>query len=139
MPWYGWVILGAGAFIALAAISLRTLRASSRGRRFLDLGTRAKLRFGRLLLADPRVGLPGKLTLLILVGYLALPFDIIPDFIPVIGQLDDLAVVFVAVAILILAVPRERFEAALTQVEAEAETRKANAASRIAGDGETGP
>lgn len=129
MPWYGWVILGIGAFIALAAIALRILRASSRGRRFLALGTRAKLRFGRLLLADPDVGLPGKLTLLVLVGYLALPFDIIPDFIPVIGQLDDVAMIFVAVAILILAVPRERFEAALLQAEQEAEARKAASAS----------
>lgn len=134
MPLYGWLILGLGAFIAVTAISLRTLRASSRGRRFLNLGTRAKLRFGRSLLADPGVGLPGKLTLLILVGYLALPFDIIPDFIPVIGQLDDVAVVFVAVAVLILAVPRERFEAALAQAEQEAAARKADAAARMGDD-----
>ncbi|MBA4181207.1 MAG: hypothetical protein C0506_11515 [Anaerolinea sp.] len=128
MPWYGWLILGLGAFVAVAALALRTLRASARGRRFLALGTRAKLRFGRLLLADPRVGLPGKLTLLVLVGYLALPFDIIPDFIPVIGQLDDVAVVFVAIAILILAVPRDRFEAALSQAEDEAKARRVAAA-----------
>jgi uncharacterized membrane protein YkvA (DUF1232 family) len=124
MPWYGWVLLSVGGFIALTAITLRALRATSRGRRFLALSTRSKLRFGRLLLADSRVPWPAKLTLVLLVGYLALPFDLIPDFLPVIGQLDDIAVVVLTVAILVLAVPRERFEAALD----EAETGPARAA-----------
>jgi uncharacterized membrane protein YkvA (DUF1232 family) len=117
MPWYGWLLLGAGAFIAVTAITLRALHASSRGRRFLALSTRAKLRFGRTLLGDARVPLPAKLTLLLLVGYLALPFDLIPDFLPLVGQLDDIAVVVLAVAILILAIPRDRFEAALAEAE----------------------
>jgi uncharacterized membrane protein YkvA (DUF1232 family) len=120
MPWYGWVLLSVGGFIALTAITLRALRATSRGRRFLALSTRSKLRFGRLLLADSRVPWPAKLTLVLLVGYLALPFDLIPDFLPVIGQLDDIAVVVLTVAILVLAVPRERFEAALDEAETEA-------------------
>jgi uncharacterized membrane protein YkvA (DUF1232 family) len=34
-----------------------------------------------------------KLLLVGLVGYLALPFDLVPDFIPVAGQLDDALVV----------------------------------------------
>ncbi len=117
MPWYGWVLLGAGAFIAVTAITLRALRASSRGRRFLALSTRAKLRFGRTLLRDPRVPLPAKLTLFLLVGYLALPFDLIPDFLPIVGQLDDIAVVVLVIAILILLIPRGRFEAALAEAE----------------------
>ena len=48
----------------------------------------------RRLLGDPRVPRRHKLLLGLLVGYLALPFDLVPDFIPVAGQIDDaLAVV----------------------------------------------
>ena len=47
---------------------------------------------GRLL-RDPRVPRRHKLMLGALVGYLAMPFDIVPDFIPIAGHLDDVLVV----------------------------------------------
>ncbi len=47
----------------------------------------------RRLLADDRVPRSRKLVLLLVLAYLALPFDLIPDFIPVAGQLDDAIVV----------------------------------------------
>ena len=47
----------------------------------------------RRLMADPRVPRRRKLLFGALVGYLALPFDLIPDFIPVAGQLDDAVIV----------------------------------------------
>jgi uncharacterized membrane protein YkvA (DUF1232 family) len=46
------------------------------------------------LLRDPRVPRRHKLMLAALAGYLALPFDIVPDFIPVAGHLDDVLVAF---------------------------------------------
>jgi uncharacterized membrane protein YkvA (DUF1232 family) len=45
------------------------------------------------LTRDPRVPARSKATLFILGGYLASPIDLIPDFIPGIGQLDDIAVI----------------------------------------------
>lgn len=120
MPWYGWFILLAAALFAAAAITFRILRATHRGRRFLALSNRNRLRFGRILIADGAIGWPARIVLGALVAYLAMPFDIIPDFVPVLGQADDLAVVILAVALLIVLVPRDRFERALARVELEA-------------------
>jgi uncharacterized membrane protein YkvA (DUF1232 family) len=50
--------------------------------------------FGRLL-RDRRVPRRHKLLLGLLVGYLAMPFDLVPDFIPVAGQLDDAILVLI--------------------------------------------
>ncbi len=43
----------------------------------------------RRLLGDPRISKTRKLLIIALIGYLAMPLDLIPDFIPVAGQLDD--------------------------------------------------
>jgi uncharacterized membrane protein YkvA (DUF1232 family) len=43
----------------------------------------------RRLLRDPRVPRRRKLALVLLAAYVLLPFDLVPDFIPVAGQLDD--------------------------------------------------
>jgi uncharacterized membrane protein YkvA (DUF1232 family) len=43
----------------------------------------------RRLLADPRVPAHNRIALGAVLVYLILPFDLIPDFIPVAGQLDD--------------------------------------------------
>jgi uncharacterized membrane protein YkvA (DUF1232 family) len=45
------------------------------------------------LARDPRVPRRRKLLLIALVAYLSLPFDLVPDFIPVAGQLDDAIIV----------------------------------------------
>jgi uncharacterized membrane protein YkvA (DUF1232 family) len=50
----------------------------------------------RRLLGDPRVPRRHKLLLGALVGYLAFPFDLVPDFIPVAGQIDDVLLVVLA-------------------------------------------
>src|SRR4051794_15754528 len=45
------------------------------------------------LLGDPRVPRSRKLLLGGLVAYLAMPFDLVPDFVPVAGVLDDAVLV----------------------------------------------
>jgi uncharacterized membrane protein YkvA (DUF1232 family) len=48
------------------------------------------------LIGDPRVSRRRKFWLGVLIGYLVMPFDLVPDFIPVAGQLDDAILVALA-------------------------------------------
>lgn len=52
-----------------------------------------ELRVYQLVLRDPRTPKLAKILLGLAVGYVLLPFDLIPDFIPVIGHLDDVIIV----------------------------------------------
>jgi len=42
------------------------------------------------LVGDPTIPRGPRLALVLLAGWLAMPIDLVPDFLPVIGQLDDL-------------------------------------------------
>lgn len=55
----------------------------------------------RRLLGDPRVSRRHKQLLGALIGYLVLPLDLVPDFIPVAGQIDDAVVVAVVLRIVL--------------------------------------
>ncbi len=55
----------------------------------------------RRLLADARVPRSRKLVMWGLIAYLALPIDVVPDFIPVAGQLDDVLAVALVLRILL--------------------------------------
>ncbi len=48
------------------------------------------------LVRDPRVARRHKLLLVAVAAYLAMPIDLVPDFIPVAGQLDDAIIVSLA-------------------------------------------
>lgn len=58
-----------------------------------------------LLMLDPRVPLWMKGVPVGAVGYAFLPTDIIPDFIPILGQLDDLAVILLGMRLFIEMAP----------------------------------
>lgn len=69
------------------------------GGRILEL-VRALPRFLLLLvrlLRDPRVSAADKALLAAAVLYVVSPLDLVPDFIPVLGQLDDLYLVALAI------------------------------------------
>jgi len=62
------------------------------------------------LARDPRVPTRQKLVLGAIAGYLVFPLDLIPDFIPVIGQLDDLGVLIFGLDFFIRNAPKEVVE-----------------------------
>ncbi len=66
-------------------------------KRALRLPAAHRLRLAWRLVRSPRVPWRARLPLAGVLLYLALPIDIIPDFIPVAGQLDDLLVAGIAV------------------------------------------
>ncbi len=53
------------------------------------------------LARDPRLSRRRKLALLAIALYLALPLDLVPDFIPLAGQLDDAVVVLIGLRFLV--------------------------------------
>lgn len=74
-------------------------------KQLLALSLRSKLRLPWRLLKDPEVPLPAKLLIPLGASYLAMPFDIIPDFIPVLGQLDDLLLLFLGLGLFLRLCP----------------------------------
>ncbi len=64
----------------------------------------------QLVLRDSRTPKLAKLFLGLAIGYLLLSFDIIPDFIPVIGQLDDIIIVPALIILALKMIPKEVIE-----------------------------
>jgi len=68
---------------------------------------RREVRVWSLVLKDPRTPRVSKLLLGAAIAYLVSPVDLIPDFIPVLGQLDDLVIVRGLVRLAMRFIPRE--------------------------------
>lgn len=95
MQWWTWLLISLGATLAIYASFLAWLVIRGRredARAFATFIPDCIVLVTRLA-RDPRVSRRRKVMLLALVGYLSLPFDLVPDFIPVAGQLDDAIIV----------------------------------------------
>ena len=90
-----WTLLGLGITIVIyAAFVVALLVAGRRGdARALAAFIPDCIVLFRRLLTAPRVSGWRSWTVAALIAYLAMPIDLVPDFIPVAGQLDDAIVV----------------------------------------------
>ena len=68
---------------------------------------------------DRRVPWAAKIVLIVVVAYALSPIDLIPDFIPVLGYLDDMILFPLGIALAIKLIPDEVWE----ECKAEARTR----------------
>jgi len=97
MQWWAWLLVAVAVFAfvyAACVMALILLGRREDARTFATFIPDCIVLVTRLA-RDPRVPRRRKFLLVGLVGYLALPFDLVPDFIPVAGQLDDAVIVAV--------------------------------------------
>jgi uncharacterized membrane protein YkvA (DUF1232 family) len=95
VQWWAWLLisLGVALVIYLGFVGYLVVRGRRDDARALARFIPDCIVLITRLAREPRVPRHRKLLLLALVGYLALPFDLVPDFIPVAGQLDDAIIV----------------------------------------------
>ena len=95
MQWWEWLLISLGTIVAIYAVLLAWLVIRGRHEDARALATFIPdcIVLVTRLARDPRLPRRRKLLLIAVVAYLGLPFDLVPDFIPVAGQLDDAIIV----------------------------------------------
>jgi uncharacterized membrane protein YkvA (DUF1232 family) len=136
VPWLLVVIGAAVAVIVVAVLGLlarRWWRAAEHSpssllvRRVIKLPLRMKVRLAWRLFRERRIPLLARAIIPAVLLHLAMPLDIIPDFIPVLGYLDDIVIVFVGVWALLRLTPGAVVEEHVARLEREREATGATA------------
>jgi uncharacterized membrane protein YkvA (DUF1232 family) len=72
----------------------------------------------------PRTPWYAKVLAGLIIGYALSPIDLIPDFIPVVGYLDDLIIVPLGIALLIKIIPRDILEESRAKAQSDILNKK---------------
>ncbi len=108
MAWWIWAVVAIGA--VLGVVTIVGLRAQRSRDALVQIARLVPpcLDLLRDIIRDPAVPRRAKLAPALVIAYLAVPIDVIPDFIPGLGQLDDAIVVAWAVRHVVASAGRER-------------------------------
>ena len=108
-------LAGLVLIVAVLYFAARSLQKREPYATFVRLRSRQKVRFFRMLATAP--GLPRRVKVLplLLAVYLASPIDLVPDFIPVLGYVDDVAIVLGTLALIVRWTPRPLIEELLAR------------------------
>lgn len=96
--------------------------------KFKDWARRLKreLKALRIALADDLVPWYVKVLIVLTVAYALSPIDLIPDFIPVLGLLDDFIIVPLLIYVTVKLIPKETMQYCRHEAEARQITNKKN-------------
>jgi uncharacterized membrane protein YkvA (DUF1232 family) len=114
MPWWADLLISLGAALVLMWVTLIALLwRSGRARGGLTEAARLLpdlLRLVSRLARDRSLPRGVRVRLWLLLGYLASPIDLIPDFVPVVGYADDAIIVAIALRSVVRAAGAEPLE-----------------------------
>lgn len=113
MPWVSWLILAAALTAATWLILILLARRLPPGlaKDFAGFLPACATTLRRLR-TDPRVPTRAKVAVAVAAVWVISPIDLVPEFLPVIGPLDDVVVVVLALRYAAKHVPREAIEEA---------------------------
>ncbi|HET9199975.1 MAG TPA: YkvA family protein [Dehalococcoidia bacterium] len=117
-----WIVVILLSLLALAIVVYmlyRRFRVHPVLRHIQDLSWENRFRLAGRLLADEQIPLVNRAILVLIVVYLALPIDLIPDFIPVLGQIDDIVILGGGILLFARLVERERLESHIAELKRE--------------------
>lgn len=121
------IVIGAVALIVLLSLLALRARRDPAARALIGdvkrLRPREQWRLATAVMRDRRVPLVARLLPVALVLYLLMPIDLIPDFIPVLGQLDDLLVLVLTAWLVARLIPAEVIAEHRRAIEREREDR----------------
>ncbi len=114
------VVLGVAAWLIWHRVDLEE---RTHVKRVIRQRLRDKLHLAVALAREPRIPLAVRAIPPALIMYLAMPIDVIPDFIPVIGHIDDLLIVVIGIGLLLRFTPRYVLEEHIARLESAERNR----------------
>ncbi|MGE3074538.1 MAG: YkvA family protein [Dehalococcoidia bacterium] len=124
MDFHWWMLLPLIPLAGLAVVVFKVIRVRRRGRKLMELTREERLELAKLIIRDGGLPLGSRVLVGLATAYLAMPFDLIPDFLPIIGHGDDFVVITLILAIVDRSITQEQMEAAILRARRNSSNRR---------------